>query len=263
MPLWRSVQIYCAATLWGMLLPTSLGADAIRMVCAVREKLPSNEVIASVIIERVVGMLATTTLAFVALILLRANNMLPEQLIALWWICLGVIAAGSLSLALGLNRQFYDFLHLRLFGRIRENVVIRFLEQAHHAFMQYRTGLREISLFFVLSLVENSLPIITAWLVAWGIGIYIAPLHIAAAVPLAFLVARIPLSFAGIGVFETVFVLVLSAADVKLEDAVAIAIIGRILQVTAWVPWLLAYQAGGGSRPTEKLNSDIEIEEKM
>jgi uncharacterized membrane protein YbhN (UPF0104 family) len=55
------------------------------------------------------------------------------------------------------------------------------------------------------------------------------------------LVARLPISINGIGVFEGALILTLSLAGVSASEAVAIAVMGRILDTVALLPWWLAF----------------------
>jgi uncharacterized membrane protein YbhN (UPF0104 family) len=75
-----------------------------------------------------------------------------------------------------------------------------------------------------------------------------------AAVPLALLSSRLPLSFDGIGVYEGIFVSVMSLAGVEPAAALAIALAGRAFQTLAWLPWWGAHvlQAGSAKPPVSE-----------
>ena len=66
-------------------------------------------------------------------------------------------------------------------------------------------------------------------------------LFIAGALPLSLLIARLPLSIDGIGVFEGAFAAILLIAGVPESAAISIALLGRVVQIAAWLPWWLAH----------------------
>src|SRR4029453_10924205 len=88
---------------------------------------------------------------------------------------------------------------------------------------------RSLAMFFGLTFGEQMLPIVNTWLVARGMGINVGALYFAATLPLALLIARLPISIDGIGVFEGVFVVLMSLAGLSAAQAVAIAVASRIL----------------------------------
>jgi uncharacterized protein (TIRG00374 family) len=242
----RGVKIYCSSMVWGLFLPSTMGADAIRTACTVREGLPAREVIASIAIERMIGLIATPLLAIGSLMLLRGLGELDPALEPVWWASLGLLAAGLAAFLISLDRRFYELLHGRILGRFQDLRVFRLLESSHQTFRAYRSSRRELSIFFLLTILENVFPIVVTWVIGRGLGAPIDLLHLAGAVPLAYLVSRIPFSIAGIGVYEGVFVLILSATGVAVEQSLSMALLARILQIVAWLPWWLAYSLEGG-----------------
>jgi uncharacterized membrane protein YbhN (UPF0104 family) len=72
-------------------------------------------------------------------------------------------------------------------------------------------------------------------------GIDVGMLYFAVALPLALLVSRIPISIDGIGVFEGMFIVLMSIAGLSAAQAVAIAVVGRILQTAVLIPWWMAF----------------------
>jgi uncharacterized membrane protein YbhN (UPF0104 family) len=66
-------------------------------------------------------------------------------------------------------------------------------------------------------------------------------LYFAAALPLALLISRLPISIDGIGVFEGMFIVLMSLAGLSAAQAVAIAVTSRILGTITYIPWWLAY----------------------
>src|SRR5438309_95088 len=57
-----AMKIYCASMIWGMFLPTTVGADTIRAVSTARTGINANEVVASIVVERMFGFLSALLL---------------------------------------------------------------------------------------------------------------------------------------------------------------------------------------------------------
>lgn len=98
--------------------------------------------------------------------------------------------------------------------------------------------------FFALTLLEQLAPVVFVWLAARALGVEISMWVAAAVVPLATLITRVPISLAGIGVFEGAFMLLLPLGGVAAADAVSMALLDRAVQVVAMAPWWLAMAFG-------------------
>jgi glycosyltransferase 2 family protein len=246
LPLRQGVKIYCASALWGLFLPSTMGGDAIRAACTVREGLPAREVIASIAIERVIGALATPLLAIVSLLILRLRGHIDARLESVWWIGLCLMVGGLILFWIAVSDRFQDLVHKKMLGRFQHLKLFQLLQKSHESFAAYSTGRHELVIFFLLTIVENSFPILIFWTIGQGLGADVGLLQVAAAVPIGYFVARIPFSLGGIGVFEGVVVLVLSLANVPVDTSLAMALIARVLQILSWLPWTLVYMAEGG-----------------
>jgi uncharacterized protein (TIRG00374 family) len=122
------------------------------------------------------------------------------------------------------------------------------LRQLHSTYRAYQHDKSNLALFFGLTFGEQLLTIVLFWLIAHGLGIEVSLFYIAGVVPLTILVARLPVSVHGWGVFDGVFILLMSLAGVSAVEAIAIVLIGRILQTVSWLPWWAAHVLGTASR---------------
>ena len=79
LPLFRAMMIYCDSMVWGLLLPTTVGADVIRAASAARTGLKSDVVVSSIIIERLIGFVSAILLGIIGLFLLYATKKLDAR----------------------------------------------------------------------------------------------------------------------------------------------------------------------------------------
>ena len=68
----------------------------------------------------------------------------------------------------------------------------------------------------------------------------------AGVVPLSFLISRIPVSISNLGVFEGIFMVLMSLVGVSAAESIAIALAARFLEMASWLPWWLAHVVSYG-----------------
>ncbi len=252
-PLLQGLKIYCSSMVWGLLLPTTIGADAFRAYRISRLGLDTNEVMASIVIERIAGFLSALTLALLGMVFLYVMGMLDERFSIMWWVGGLMMVGVTLLFMASMNRRVLRLLFgslMRRFGHMR---VMQVLKRFYDTYQAYQDQKGNLVVFFLLTLLEQSLFIFHSWLIARGLGVPIGLPYLAGAVPLAFMISRAPISFAGIGVYEGAFVFLLSLGGVPPVEALAITIVSRLLEILAWLPWWLADAFSVGYfRPLQK-----------
>jgi len=248
-----AMKIYCASMVWGMFLPTTVGADTIRAVGVTRAGVDANEVVASIVIERMFGFLSALLLGLCSLLLVSLSGAFEGRFMALWWAALVMIVAAILTLAASFSESVFRLTHDRLLGRFRSNRIAETLRKFHETYLAYRSNMGTLVAFSALTVGEHLLAIVLSWLIALALGIHVGILFFLIAVPLSLLISRIPISIDGLGTFEVAFAFLLSLGGISSAEAVAIAFTGRILQTLVWLPWWFAHVISTGSvRPGAK-----------
>jgi len=236
----RGMRIYCAAMVWGLFFPSTVGSDAIRAYSTIRTGLDSNEIVASIIIERMIGFLSALLLAFLSLILLSRIGYMDARFQSIWYlVCLFLIIA-LIIFGISLSRTTYNIFHDRVLIRYRDNRFLKRVEKIHLAYQSYQSNKGSLATFFGLTFGEQMLQFLLPWLVAQGLGINAGVIFFAGAIPLTYLISHLPISLDGIGVYEGIFIILISFAGVSASEAVAIAFTGRIIQTASWLPWWVA-----------------------
>ena len=245
----HKLMVYCSAMMWGLALPSTVGADGIRVVLVRRFGVRVDDTLATILVERGIGFIVALLTAVASLILLRA--MLPHDRGYDYALALGV--AGLLGAITILVFSFTDHALnsvLRLVpARFRDSKAVLLLERLHEAYVSLASDRPRIAAFSALTLVEHILVIVCYGLVARALEVPFSPVFIFAAVPLAILVSRLPISLDGIGVYEGIFIAIMALGGVKPADALAISLAARALQIVVWFPWWLMLAARTGVRP--------------
>ncbi len=255
LPLFPGTAIYCASMMWGMALPATVGADAIRAAMTAKRGFSGADVVASIVIERMVGFVLALALGLVSLSVLRSLGVIDGNYdFALWVGAGGLVAAVALLLA-SMNERWIEWFVQRLPRALRESKPFGLLGKFTTAYHSLGAARSAIAKFGALTVLEQIVAIVFPWMIALGLGVPANLWLLLGVMPIAGLISRLPISVDGWGVYESVFVGLMLLAGISAEAALAMAIAGRILQVLAFLPWWLAHLAMNGmvtpdQRPT-------------
>jgi uncharacterized protein (TIRG00374 family) len=249
-----AMKIYCASMIWGTFLPTTVGADTIRVVSTARTGISTNQVVASIVVERMIGFLSALLLGLVSLMLLSTSGLFESRFMGVWWAALAMILLAAVVLVASFSDNLFHLLHDRVLGRLHNSGIAGKLRKFHETYRAYGSNTGTLIVFFVLTFVEQLEAIVQSWLMALALDIRVGILYFTIATPLSVLVSRIPIGIGGLGTYEAASAFLLSLAGVSGAEAVAIAFSGRILQILAWLPWWFAHviSTGTARSATEK-----------
>jgi uncharacterized protein (TIRG00374 family) len=240
LPYGKALGVYCVSSFWGQVLPMTVGGDVVRLWLTTRLAARFPLIAASIAMERVLGFVGALVAALIGLLLLDDLIDLDTELGRLWWAGLAVVIAGIATFWLSLSQRLFDVLYGTLPARLANSRIVTRVRELHEAYLDYRGHGGVLRTFFALSLLEQLGPILFVWLAARAIGVELGMFVAAAVVPLATLITRVPISLAGIGVFEGMFMLLLPLGGVAAADAVSMALLDRLVQIVAMAPWWLA-----------------------
>lgn len=250
--LYNGFKIYCATMIWGMFMPATVGADALRAYLTSRKGLNGYEVTASIIVERMIGFLAALLMGLVGMLILSSARVVDDRFDSVWWAGGILLAGGVAAVALSFSENVFDTMLRFVPARLRSSKVVQGVRKFHGIYRGYGRERRTLAVFFLLTVLEHALTVFGVWLLAVGLHVDVPLWHVLAAVPLSMLIARLPITFDGLGVFEGVFVVIMGLAGVGAAEALSIALAGRLVQIVAWAPWWLLYSLDhDGVRPGE------------
>lgn len=247
-------KIYCATMIWGMFLPTTVGADALRAYLTSRQGLDGYEVTASIIVERMVGFVGALLFGLVCMLILSGAGTVDERFDPVWWAGGAMLAAAVAVVMLSFSGRACDAMLRIVPQRLRASRLVQRFRDFHAVYRAYGDERRTLGVFFALTVLEQGITVVAVWLLALGLDVDVPLWYVAAAVPLSMLIARLPIAFDGLGVFEGVFVLIMGLGGVRPAEALSIALAGRVVQIVAWAPWWLLYSLDHeGVRPPKRV----------
>src|SRR5688500_13985099 len=150
----QRLMVYCSAMMWGLALPSTVGADGIRVMLVRRFGVRVDDTLATILVERGIGFVVALLTAVASLIILRA--MLPQDVIYDYGVAFGVAGlAGAIGILLFSFTDGALNSVLRLIPlRFADSGAVRLLMRLHEAYASLGTDRRRIAAFSVLTLVE-------------------------------------------------------------------------------------------------------------
>ena len=199
-PLGWLVRTYFVALFAGQFLPAAIGGDAVRVVELGRRTGDAPEAVASVLIDRLIGLVSLVVLAVVAVAVSGAARR-PGVVAA--EAAFGVAAAAVLAMLFSsrLRGVVARWLEPRAAGR-RLAVGQRFYDALH----AYRDHRRTLVVVGLLALVVQVARVGVIWMLVRALSLDVPDSVVLLAGPIVFAALALPVSLNGIGVREAVFV---------------------------------------------------------
>jgi uncharacterized protein (TIRG00374 family) len=234
-PLAAILRIFFISTFVGTFLPASVGGDAVRAYSVAKLKVTGGDAVASVFMDRMLGVASILLMAGAGLLLARdlaSNWTILAALAAAAAACgitlLVIFSARAARVLAGVLARLPGILHaptLRVLESIRRYA-------AHH---------RRLAHVLAGSVAVQVLRIVQAYFLGAGLGIF-APLSAYFAfVPLILLVMLLPVTINGIGTSQAAFVWFFSRAGVSAPAAFALSVLFVALGVVGNLPGAALY----------------------
>ena len=234
----EATRAYYISSFAGLFLPMTVGADIVRTV-TMRHTGRTAKIIATIAVERGIGALAQFALVGLSLLVIVQLGLAgPETMDTTR---LGVlIALVVLLLAVCLPLSFGIARRVASAGQRRGGFQKKLgdLAAAYAGYSRHRGTLWT---FLGLTVLEGFLPVTIHYFAAMALGLDVPYYVFVAIVPIAFLVARLPISLGGVGIQEGAFVGLALVLGFQRDPALAIALLSQITLVVALIPGAFAY----------------------
>jgi uncharacterized membrane protein YbhN (UPF0104 family) len=242
------VRIFFVSTFIG----NTVGTDVTRVWSLAREGVPGSASLASVLLDRLLGVISILLSAVVGLAL--APALLEEP--AIRWSFVACAAACAAGLALVFSTRVDDQVR-RALGRVPSGRVRGIGTRLLDAVQAYRGRHGMLVAVLCASIGVQVLRILQAWLLGVSLDAGAPPGDYFAVVPIILLVMLLPITIYGLGTSQAAFVWCFARATVPVphETAVAVSILFVALGLVGNLPGALWYvfgdrRAGGvGPRP--------------
>jgi uncharacterized protein (TIRG00374 family) len=225
----RSARYFWLGLFFNQLLPSSIGGDAIRGYCLVRDGQSVGRATLSVLLDRILGMAGLVVL--IALAIPYAMNLInnPEM----QW---GMMSALLVVIAGFIAILFID-IFTRRFSSWRVMKGLTTLASDARQLLGSRQGLGLV----LFSVLIHILSIVVVGMLSSALSIKVDWIALTIIVPVTTLLITIPLSIAGWGVREGVMVVGLGYVGIAPEEALALSILYGLLTLVVALPGVLAW----------------------
>lgn len=201
-PFGSLMRIFFVSTFIGTFLPMSIGSDAVRSWHLAEGGVPMSQAIASVLMDRVLGILSILIAAAVGLLFY------PELAGGQWVMTVFVTAAMATTAAMSV---VYSRRSARIAKRmirvVRIPAVIVKFEKLVDALLQYRHRDHHgpVTTVLIASVGVQFLRILQAWCLGLSLGLTASFISYLAFIPIILLLMMLPLSVAGLGIGQWAF----------------------------------------------------------
>jgi glycosyltransferase 2 family protein len=198
---WGAIRVYYESTFIGFALPLGgLGPDIVRFVRLRNRGIDPHVTLASIVMERLNGVVATLALVAIGLVVLA--GLAPQP--ALREFALVSAAIASVSGAVAATLIFYPGLGRGIFRLLKRPAAIdtaRFAKYVEAA-RAYSARRATLAINLGLSMIEQTAPVFTLWVGSHALGAPVPWIVCLAVAPVAVVIQRLPLTYAGLGLRE-------------------------------------------------------------
>jgi uncharacterized protein (TIRG00374 family) len=246
--LWAVLHVFFVSSFVGTFLPASVGADAVRATSLGRMGVPMADAVASVFMDRVLGVLGVLLMGVAGLYLARD---LPERsaVTAAVLAALAVTALGCAAVAAAVFSARVAAWLIALVQRLpwaKAHAAGSALVGAIQRYASHHGLLGGVTL---ASIGVQVLRVLQAWCLGLGLGIT-APLSTYFAfIPIILLVMLLPVTVNGLGTSQLAFVLFFKAAGVPYPQAFALSVLFVALGIVGNLPGVVLWTRSGLTPP--------------
>ena len=241
-PLGAVIRIFFISTFVGTFLPASIGGDAVRAYSLAKLDVPAGDAVASVFMDRMLGVASLLLMALVGLTLagdLAGNPAILAALVATGAVC-GVTLVLIFS---GAGARAAATLLARLPAAVEP-----VSQQILTAVRSYSSHDRSLTAVLACSVAVQVLRILQAYLLGQALGVDAPLAAYFAFIPLILLVMLLPVTVNGIGTSQAAFVWFFGRVGVGAAPAFALSVLFVALGIVGNLPGALLYAAGAPAR---------------
>ena len=241
-PVVAVLRVFFISSFVGSFLPASVGSDAVRAYSLRDHAVPGSAAVASVVMDRALGVVAILLVGLVSVVALSAPAPLGVYVV--------LLAGGAASLALAAVifidpvGDMVGRLMAWLPGAAVRTIGAKLLA-AVRTYRHHHTALAGV---LAASLAVQALRVLQAWGLGRAIGIEAGLAVYFVAIPVVLLIMLLPITINGLGTGQAAFLWTFGAAGVGKPEALALSILFIALGILGNLPGGVLY-AMGGRRP--------------
>ncbi len=227
-------------------LPANVGGDVMRGYGLARYTDRTADAAVSVIVDRIIGLMAYMSSAVVAALIFVRISDRPEWR-RMEWVAVAALVVLGLGFAVMLSRRFRSFISSVLSFRWFAPVAPLW-EKMSDAFNAYRFQYRALIAAFGVGLIGIICTTLVNWCLSLSMG-GLMPLGVIFLVnPLIALVLMLPISIGGLGVTQAIYPFLYSLAGVPADHALAVSLLMQLIVFLGSLPGAFLWARGEYAR---------------
>ncbi len=243
-PLVRLMRIFFVSTFVGTFLPASVGSDVVRAYAVGEEGVPLPMAVASVMMDRALGVLSILLLGLAAVV--AVPQQAPPGVVT-------VLVIGALvcvALAFVIFSEHVATMMTAMFDRLPWSSLQRLAHRLLEAVRTYRHHHGALTNVVAGSLGVQVLRVLQAWLLGVALGITVPLSAYFVCIPIILLIMLLPVTMNGIGTSQVAFIWCFGAIGVGRAEAFALSVLFVALGIVGNLPGVVLYTTGGVTRQT-------------
>ena len=236
------IRVFFVSTFVGTFLPASVGGDAVRAYSLSRHNVPAAPAVASVVMDRALGVASILLLGLFSLAVLHAD--VPRGV----YVILAIGGAASLAAATVIFSDGVADATTRALALLPGARIRRVAQTLLDAVRTYRHHHGVLAAVLVYSVAVQVIRVLQAWCLGRALHIDAPATLYFVTIPVILLIMLLPVTVNGLGTSQAAFLWTFGAAGVARPSAFALSILFVALGVVGNLPGGLLYALGDGSR---------------
>lgn len=229
----RVVKIFFLSTFFGSFLPSGVGGEAVRAVSFSRLTSRGVESVASVVMDRLLGLLSMLLMGLVSLTVFYRVYPHPALL--------GVVVLLSVGSMVGLGLLLSRRMHLRVASLGQTLGEDSWVSRAALAMGRYRDRLGTLGVVLLLSLGVQGLRVLQAYFLSEAMDLGTPLIYFFCFIPPILVVTMLPISVGGWGTANVAYVALFSQVGMDPDGAFVLSVLILALGVIGNLPGGLIY----------------------
>jgi glycosyltransferase 2 family protein len=233
------MRVFFVSSFVGTFLPASIGGDAMRAYGVMRHDVAGSAAVASVAMDRALGVVSVLLLCLVSVLTLTA--VVPLGV----WVLLALGGAASIAAAAVIFVDAIGDAVGRAATRLPSARLGRVVQRVLDAVRAYRHDHGALARVLVASVAVQALRVVQAWGLGRALGIDASLAVYFVAIPICVLIMQVPITVSGLGTGQAAFLWTLGPAGVARPEALALSILFIALGIVGNLPGGILYAFGG------------------
>ncbi|MFO7900137.1 MAG: lysylphosphatidylglycerol synthase transmembrane domain-containing protein [Planctomycetota bacterium] len=242
----RALQLSFIGAFFNTFLPSSMGGDAIRALHVARAEAGLADSFVSVVLERVVGLVALVLLTSVGCLLVLDEIRGTGALLAVAVLWAGLALAGLVFYTWG---TWSGWIRRLGEGRPRLAAALGKLGSLHESVLGFRRAHRVLAAGLGLSLVYRGISVLGSLALAWSLGIHIRAVYFVVFHPIRQCIMMVPVTIFGAGLREASAVFFYTQVGMSRAEALGFGLAGGAAMLLINAVGGLVYAFSGAKRP--------------